>query len=1014
MASSFQVDKFHFNNHLGTNYIGDRYSGFSLEDQSKVLCVVFDEEHLTSEQVDELQRVSLILAQQENENVLRPLAWGTQEGRHYVVYPDFGRPLSGYENLKPLPPSELLMILRRLLRALSFAEAKEITSHQSIRPSTIAISLESSEVKLGFFGYPLVELAGELWEAGDEDGLLECYPPREVAALDLAPQQYDLYALGLIALQLATAQPPIELLSPEDRLDASLLHERIGEHDHLPLPVRELLYKLLSPVPEERYSEYQQALDDVVQLAGQEEHGLSFQTFILDTLINGRFKLGEEIARGRVSQVFAAVDLHDDEDTPCVVKLIDLRAHPEMTEVFRTRFRQLQAVRHDHLLDVYDVGIHFENGYIAMEAGLISLEELLIKRGTLPLTDAGRIAFQLCKALDGLHFNQIDYHGAIKPSNVFLTHDLRTVKLGDALIADYFLRHGNLNTIGAEYFNPEFINDAECDVRSDIYALGILFFEMMVGHPPFSFKIEQELIEDHLHVDASTRVESALINPESKQIILRMLEKNPAGRYQKIAELRDDLTVLLGYDKKEQVEVPNLFFDFAELNMVGKNAREKSEETLAIRLPAVHNRARGAIALLVGHGDATGEAARAATSALKTIRELLFNPGSISPEFAGLQKAEPEEFLGQLLLHVNHRLYREAFAAGKTKVFGVSAIIGIIQENTLYMQHVGGLQFTVLHQGDLIDQQEDKWTVSDEVTLGDAATALSDEVHDCLGFGEIIRVGRIKRRLKDGDQVLLPSRALTDVLSISEVKELVTSSSEPAQAVELVRSDAIRRRLEGTISCVLLNIGNVLAYAEETISHAKRGMLARNFLAQGDTYLNDGRIDEAIDQYTQALEINPNFAIIHHQLGVAYTRKGLMSYATSCFQRALELNRKLAASYIEMARILTQQRRQREVLPLLREAIASGCRDADVYGMLGRELIRVRNYDEAILYLTYALEQDPSHPTAFRDRMTATKRRNAIDTKLLRMLGSRQRLADDGRTRISEGTDNGEREESRT
>jgi len=1010
MEIPFQVDKFHFNNHLGEDYIGDRFSGFSLDDQSKVLCILFNEEHLTEDQIEELQRVTLILAQQQHDSVLQPLAWGKHDGRHYAVFPDFGRPLASYENLKPLPPAELLMILRRLLRALCFAEGKEIFSHQSIRPATIAIALESSDVKLGFYGYPMVDLMAEIRAGEDADGLLEYFPPEEVTSLVLAPQQYDLYALGLITLELATALPATELLSAEDRLESDKLRERIADQGQLPLPVQELIYKLLTPVLDERYADYQTALDDVAQLAGDEEKGLSFQTFILDTLINGRFKLGEEIARGRFSQVFSAVDLQDGNDVPCVVKLIDLRNHPEMTEVFRTRFKQMLMVHHDHLLDVYDVGIHFENGYIATEAGMLSLEDLLIKRGTLPLTDAGRVIFQLCKALEGLQFNQIEYHGAIKPSNVFLTHDLRTIKLGDAVTGDYFLKNGNLNNTSAEYFNPEFINNATCDARSDIYNLGILFFEMMVGHPPFSFKIEQEIIEDHLRVDASTRVDSALISPEAKEIILRMLEKNPGVRYQKVSELREDLTVLLGYDKKEQVEIPNLYFDFAELNMVGKNAREKSEETLAIRLPAVHNRARGAVALIVGHGAVTGDASKASSSALSAIREMLFNPGSVSPEFTKLQKADPEEYLCQLLTQLNQRIYREAFGAGKTKVYGLSVLIGIVQENTLYLVYTGEVSYSLLHQGDLIDTVNDKWTVSDEQTFGNIDNALSDEVHTKLGFGEMFHVSRLKRRLKDGDQLLMLSRALTETLSISEIKELVTSSSEPAQAVELVRSDSIRRRLEGTISCVLLNIGNVVAYAEESISHAKKGMLARNFLAQGDTYLNDGRIEEAIDQYSQALEINPNFAIIHHQLGVAYSRKGLMSYALSCFERAIELNRKLAASYIEMARILDQQRRQREVLPLLREAIASGCRDGDLYALLAHELIRVRNYDEAILYASYALEEDPSHPTAFRDRMVATKRRNALDTKLLRMFGSRQRLADDRKTKITEAHEAGEDE----
>ena len=97
--------------------------------------------------------------------------------------------------------------------------------------------------------------------------------------------------------------------------------------------------------------------------------------------------------------------------------------------------------------------------------------------------------------------------------------------------------------------------------------------------------MEQEIIDDHLNLNAATRVEPALIANDVKDIILRMLEKNPAARYQTIHELREELVVLLGYDKKEQVEVPNLFFDFAELCMVGKNTREKKRGN-AGRAPA--------------------------------------------------------------------------------------------------------------------------------------------------------------------------------------------------------------------------------------------------------------------------------------------------------------------------------------------------------------------------------------------------------------------------------------------
>jgi serine/threonine protein kinase len=744
MSVSFQADKFHFNNHQGSSSIAELYSGFNLEDQSPVVLLQFNEELLSPDQLDELKRVTIILAQKEHENVMTPLAWGRisidgEEPRSYAIFPDSGRPLSVFEHLKALPPNELLLLLRSLLRALCFAESKEVLSHQSIRPANIRIALESSELKLGFFGFPTIELRSVLAPTSNGAELMEYFPPDGPAEL-FSPQQYDLYALGLIALELATALPHQELLPEIERLRPERVRQVLIDQSGMPLPIQELIYKLLTPVLEQRYSSFKQALDDVQGLCGEESTSLRFTTFILDTLINGRFKLGSEINAGRVSRIYTAMDTRATEessdDVPCVVKLLDLRAHPEMSELFHTRFKSLPALRHDNLMAVYDVGIHFESGYMAMESGLQSLEQLLIKRGTLPLPDAGRVIFQLCKALESLHFNHINYHGGIKPSNVFLTNDLRTVKLGDTLISDYFMRHGNLNNIGAEYFNPEMIRELDCDERSDLYNLGTLFFEMLVGHPPFCFKVEQEIIEEHLHLNAASRVEPALITNEVKDIILRLLEKNPAARYKGVAELIEDLTRLLGYDKKEQVEIPNLLFDFAELSMVGKNTREKSEETLAIRLPAVNNRARGVIALLIGHGKEHGDASRAAQSGLKFLRELLFHPGTFSPDLAKLQKTDPEAFLDECMDRLNQRMYREAFASGKLKAYGLSAAIGMVQENTLYLHRVGDVEQTVLVAGSIMENTLDKWTLQDEIVVGDAAQALSAEVQDRLGFGE--------------------------------------------------------------------------------------------------------------------------------------------------------------------------------------------------------------------------------------------------------------------------------------
>src|SRR5690606_35663606 len=104
----FTVDRFTLNNHKSHSVLWDTFLGFNNENQEPVFGLLFNEEMLEAEQVAELQRVNLILAQKKHDNVLAPQAWGSYEGSHYLVLPDFGKPLSSYSNLSALKAPELL------------------------------------------------------------------------------------------------------------------------------------------------------------------------------------------------------------------------------------------------------------------------------------------------------------------------------------------------------------------------------------------------------------------------------------------------------------------------------------------------------------------------------------------------------------------------------------------------------------------------------------------------------------------------------------------------------------------------------------------------------------------------------------------------------------------------------------------------------------------------------------------------------------------------------------------
>jgi tRNA A-37 threonylcarbamoyl transferase component Bud32 len=280
-----------------------------------------------------------------------------------------------------------------------------------------------------------------------------------------------------------------------------------------------------------------------------------------DLLLGGRYRLQRLIAKGGMAEVWEG---HDEILTRAVAVKI-LYPHLAVDDNFVARFRReaVAAARlsHPNVVSTYDAGIEktgtTTTAYIVME--LLrgdTLRQLMAgqqDRAALAVPVAVGIALQMADALSHAHAAGL-VHRDIKPANVLISDDdvwgIPRVKVTDLGIVKATGTSGlDLTLTGVvlgtpKYLSPEQIEGAEPDPRADLYALGVVTFEMLVGQPPFNAANELALAMKHLR-EAPPRVsDSRSVPPELDFLIDELLAKDPANRPQTAAEVRRRLAAI--------------------------------------------------------------------------------------------------------------------------------------------------------------------------------------------------------------------------------------------------------------------------------------------------------------------------------------------------------------------------------------------------------------------------------------------------------------------------------------
>jgi serine/threonine-protein kinase len=267
---------------------------------------------------------------------------------------------------------------------------------------------------------------------------------------------------------------------------------------------------------------------------------------VIDTQLANRYEILGELGRGGMGAVYRARDpLLNREVAVKLISSTDLTV--ELEERFQREAQVVAQMDHPAIVPIYDLGRHEGTLFFVMPVVSGTTLLRLLRDQSLRLGEVVDIGIQVADALDYSHSRGV-VHRDIKPANIMVTREESSG--ARVRVMDFGLAHATSESrltktgtlVGTvAYLSPEQVASRAFDGRSDIYSLGVVLYECLLGDPPFTGEVQSILYRIVHEIPQPPRALGAEIREELQDIILRCLEKDPAKRPQKAGQVAEAL-----------------------------------------------------------------------------------------------------------------------------------------------------------------------------------------------------------------------------------------------------------------------------------------------------------------------------------------------------------------------------------------------------------------------------------------------------------------------------------------
>ena len=495
---------------------------------------------------------------------------GVTDARPYFVmrYVE-GEPLrSMLDRTKRLAVADVIRIVKAVAEPIDFAHSHGIV-HRDIKPDNLIVTDDRVFVLDFGIARAVVDAGGaRLTKTGLTVGTPAYMSPEQAMGDRLIDQRSDVFSLGCVIYEMLAGSPPYAGTTPQAMIarrftfvppSLTTIREEVSPD------LAAVVARALALAPADRFDsvgELANALAETLDVPAESPPSRQDDLLTrLRTMFAGSYEVEEEMRGGGMSRLFRATDV--DLGREVVIKILppDLTS-PMMLARFKREGEVTARLQHPHILPVISAGVRDGLAYYIMP--LVKGESLrvLLSKGRLPLSECLRI---LCEITDGLacaHERGV-IHRDIKPENILING-------GHAVLADFGIATAlsggeskageritvtgmSLGTVG--YMAPEqALGDRNVDARADVYAAGVVGYEMVVGRPPFEGRSDQEILVGHLTREP---VAISAVRPETPPAlagaITKALAKDPAGRFQSGSEFHKALT---GVEAPSERQVP--------------------------------------------------------------------------------------------------------------------------------------------------------------------------------------------------------------------------------------------------------------------------------------------------------------------------------------------------------------------------------------------------------------------------------------------------------------------------